>query len=94
MGALHNNAITLGIDLSKIQIIILSHGHYDHTDAACLIPDLFPDELVLWFNSTKGLVILTGCCHAGIRDTCEMLRMKIYLLLFPATVLAKKKRFG
>lgn len=163
MGAIHSNAIILGIDLSKIKSIILSHGHYDHTDALSSVllispttsvyashsifidhysmktgttrkiglseenkltlstmkpdqlhlfsgktdlldgkisllehipridpleipspllfsdassttADLFPDELVLWFNTTKGLVVLTGCCHAGIRNTCEMVK--------------------
>ena len=29
--SLANNARTLGINLSKIQTVVLSHGHYDHT---------------------------------------------------------------
>jgi 7,8-dihydropterin-6-yl-methyl-4-(beta-D-ribofuranosyl)aminobenzene 5'-phosphate synthase len=29
--ALHHNARILGIDLSKVTTVVLSHGHYDHT---------------------------------------------------------------
>lgn len=30
-GALKNNAHALGVDLSKTDMLVLSHGHYDHT---------------------------------------------------------------
>ena len=29
-------------------------------------PDVFADELAMSFNTTKGLVIVTGCSHSGI----------------------------
>jgi len=28
----------------------------------------------LWTNTTKGLVVLSGCCHAGFINTCEYVR--------------------
>lgn len=163
MGALFGNAVTAGVDLSRVTDVVLSHGHYDHTDALaaflarytdvrvhssagifrdhysmktgacrkislsdenrnalvelprnrfvpfsgtasiadglvglaegiplndplelpspllfadsrCRVPDSVPDELVLWMETEKGLVILTGCCHSGFVNTCECVR--------------------
>lgn len=162
-GALFDNAAAAGVDLSRVGDVVLSHGHYDHTDAlpeflaripgvhvhasagffrshyslrtgsprsiglsaesrsalaalpsgrfstfrgektiaggqvilsekiprfepletpspllfadeACSIPDAVPDELFFLADTTKGLVILTGCCHAGFINTCERAR--------------------
>ncbi len=36
--------------------------------------DLLEDDLALWFDSGDGLVILTGCCHAGVINTVEQIR--------------------
>ncbi|HNY16873.1 MAG TPA: MBL fold metallo-hydrolase [Treponemataceae bacterium] len=163
MGALFGNAALAGVDLSRVSEVVLSHGHYDHTDAlgaflekypaarvhastevfrdhyslrtgmcrkialsdgnrvmlsalpeerfltfgkaasifdgrihlagriprvsplespspllfensGCTIPDEVNDEIVLWTNTGYGLVILTGCCHAGFINTCEYVR--------------------
>lgn len=35
------------------------------------IIDPIGDELALWIEHEKGLVIVTGCCHAGFINTCE-----------------------
>jgi 7,8-dihydropterin-6-yl-methyl-4-(beta-D-ribofuranosyl)aminobenzene 5'-phosphate synthase len=32
-------------------------------------PDLIPDDLSLWIQTTAGLVVCLGCCHAGIINT-------------------------
>lgn len=163
MGAIFENADVAGIDLARVSDVVLSHGHYDHTDAlaaflekypaarvhassgifrehyslrtgtcrkialsdgnrvmlsalpqgqfcafekaasipgsrihlagriprvnpletpspllfedsACTIPDDVPDEIVLWTDLPDGLMILTGCCHAGFINTCEYVR--------------------
>lgn len=160
MGVLFDNASVSGVDLSLVSDIVLSHGHYDHTDAlasvlerypsarvhasgeafadhyslrtgacrnislsdknrgilsalpqgqfvmfgdtdviectrinlagripreyslespspllfadaSCTVPDEVTDEIVLWVDTPAGLVILTGCCHAGFVNTCE-----------------------
>lgn len=36
--------------------------------------DLLDDELALWFETTEGLLILTGCCHAGLLNTVAHIR--------------------
>lgn len=163
MGVLFENAPVAGIDFSQVGDVVLSHGHYDHTDAlslflqnhpsvrihassavfrehyslrtgscrkiglsdgnrillsalpegqfcafeketsiangrihlagriprvnpletpspllfddsACSVPDYVPDEIVLWTKTAAGIVILTGCCHAGFINTCEYVR--------------------
>ncbi len=162
-GVLFENAAAAGVDLSRVGVIALSHGHYDHTNALpgfiarypdvsvaasdqigrghwslstgkvrdialqsasrsaleslpvpqrllfsdrlslfdgqltlqtaiprrhplelpspvlfadreCTVPDTVPEETVLCFRASGGLVILTGCCHAGLINTCEAVR--------------------
>lgn len=34
-------------------------------------PDPISDDLALWFKTTKGIVVVTGCCHSGIVNTLE-----------------------
>ena len=36
--------------------------------------DLINDDLSLWFETTEGLVILTGCCHSGLINTVGYIR--------------------
>lgn len=43
-------------------------------DAGCSVPDAVPDELFLVVDTPRGLAILTGCCHAGLINTCERAR--------------------
>jgi 7,8-dihydropterin-6-yl-methyl-4-(beta-D-ribofuranosyl)aminobenzene 5'-phosphate synthase len=34
-------------------------------------PDTIYDDISLWFETSQGLVILTGCCHSGIMNTVQ-----------------------
>jgi 7,8-dihydropterin-6-yl-methyl-4-(beta-D-ribofuranosyl)aminobenzene 5'-phosphate synthase len=39
--------------------------------SGALSPDLIPEETALMINTRSGLVIVTGCAHAGITNTIE-----------------------
>lgn len=45
-----------------------------YLDANKAQPDLINDDLSLWFETTDGLVILTGCCHSGLINTISHIR--------------------
>ena len=36
--------------------------------------DLIEDDQSMWFETEKGLLILLGCCHAGLVNTVEYIR--------------------
>lgn len=161
--ALLKNAAAAGVDLAKIQDLVISHGHYDHTGAVVpfiktgnhkriyahsnvftrrysgsgwlrreigadftagdlaslgaeviftdefceispgifvtgsvprqtefedvggdfwthsagnLVPDDLPDDMALIINHPLGLIIISGCAHAGIINTIEYARLK------------------
>jgi 7,8-dihydropterin-6-yl-methyl-4-(beta-D-ribofuranosyl)aminobenzene 5'-phosphate synthase len=38
--------------------------------------DLVPDDQSLVINTAKGLLLLLGCCHAGVANTLELAREK------------------
>ncbi|VGO19948.1 MBL fold metallo-hydrolase [Pontiella sulfatireligans] len=43
-------------------------------DAEGRVPDHIEDDLALWIKTPRGLVILTGCCHAGLINTVEQIK--------------------
>lgn len=161
-GAFLENAGKLGIDLATADVVVLSHGHYDHTgglaaalslarlakvylhpsalgakysfhrgaarmigmpegsraalsnlpeerrfyarqaseivrglgltgqiprtsgfedvagpfylDGAGTVPDGLEDDLAMWIDTPKGLVVMTGCAHAGLVNTLGHVR--------------------
>ena len=34
-------------------------------------PDPIDDDMALWIRTKKGLVVVTGCCHAGVVNTLD-----------------------
>jgi len=51
-GTLFANAETLGVDLTRPELLVLSHGHYDHTGGLPGLLRINPE--------------LTVCCHPGV----------------------------
>jgi 7,8-dihydropterin-6-yl-methyl-4-(beta-D-ribofuranosyl)aminobenzene 5'-phosphate synthase len=37
-------------------------------------PDRLEDDLALWIKTDRGLVIITGCCHAGLINSVDHIR--------------------
>ncbi|MDT8390660.1 MAG: MBL fold metallo-hydrolase [Lentisphaeria bacterium] len=38
-------------------------------DKQCRRPDMIEDDLSLWVETPTGLVVILGCCHAGVINT-------------------------
>ncbi len=45
-----------------------SRGHLVARDGK-LIPDPYADDMSLVLETTQGIILLCGCCHAGLRNT-------------------------
>ncbi len=58
--ALMPNAASLGVDLSRANMLVLSHGHFDHTGGVAGVLRLAPDIQIY--------------CHTGILDTRYSIR--------------------
>lgn len=43
-------------------------------DPEGLHPDPIRDDMAMWIETGRGLVILTGCCHSGLINTVEHIR--------------------
>lgn len=48
------NAKMLGIDLTKVDTVIISHGHYDHTGGILAFADLNPNAKIYIQKSAQG----------------------------------------
>jgi 7,8-dihydropterin-6-yl-methyl-4-(beta-D-ribofuranosyl)aminobenzene 5'-phosphate synthase len=42
-----------------------------------LVPDRFEDELSLLLRGTRGWVVVTGCCHRGLKNTLRAARFLV-----------------
>ena len=42
-----------------------------YLDPAGNRPDPIDDDMALWIRTQKGLVVVTGCCHAGLVNTLD-----------------------
>lgn len=39
-----------------------------------ICPDSIKDDLALWIRTTKGLIVVVGCCHAGLVNTLDYIQ--------------------
>lgn len=45
-----------------------------YLDEACREPDPLRDDQALWIETSRGLIVVLGCCHAGVVNTLEYVR--------------------
>ncbi|HBE73577.1 MAG TPA: MBL fold metallo-hydrolase [candidate division Zixibacteria bacterium] len=45
-----------------------------YLDGAGTLPDGLEDDLAMWIDTPKGLVVMTGCAHAGLVNTLGHVR--------------------
>ena len=45
-----------------------------YSDLKCRCADLIEDDIALWLQTDRGLVVCVGCCHAGIANTLNHIR--------------------
>ncbi|MFA5424093.1 MAG: MBL fold metallo-hydrolase [Phycisphaerae bacterium] len=80
--AIIKNAQKLGIDLSKTNVIVLSHGHYDHTGGLSGVLDfarnaqvyLHSDALEAKYGCKDGMSRYIGMCRESKQRLSEMLK--------------------
>ncbi|MGM0600106.1 MAG: MBL fold metallo-hydrolase [Candidatus Rifleibacteriota bacterium] len=49
---------------------------YFFLDEQAIVHDPIKDDLSLWLDTSQGLVILCGCCHAGLINTIKTIRQR------------------
>lgn len=88
-----HNADIMGVDLSRIDRIILSHGHYDHTGGLVPLLRKMKKEIVviahpdIWsdkYTSRRGQVRFIGIPHR--REELESLGAKFNLVTEPTRI--------
>ena len=61
-----HNARALGVDLSQVDSIVLSHGHYDHTGGLCHLLEALPRKPQV-FAHPDVFLNRYGCYEEGMR---------------------------
>lgn len=66
-------------DLLMVTDIPRSRGNFESPDPFFLdpggqVPDLLPDDSALVWLAPAGPVLVLGCCHSGLRNTCLAIR--------------------
>src|SRR5699024_564782 len=64
-GALADNAAALGLDLSRVDTVVLSHGHYDHAGGLWRLVELAPHAQI-YMQRGAGRDFYHGDRYIGI----------------------------
>jgi len=58
---------------------------YFYTDSSCSKPDMFADDQAVYIETSRGLLVVLGCTHSGLKSTlCHISRLtgeKIYAVI-------------
>jgi 7,8-dihydropterin-6-yl-methyl-4-(beta-D-ribofuranosyl)aminobenzene 5'-phosphate synthase len=55
-------------------------------DAECRKPDMLPDDQAVWVETSKGIVVLLGCAHAGMVNTLDYIASLLGASRFHAVI--------
>ena len=73
--AFMKNAELLGIDLSQVDTVILSHGHYDHSGGIIPFTRLNPDTSAKTGSATSASTGTFWTCPGSLRSRAPRRRM-------------------
>ncbi|GAU08951.1 MBL fold metallo-hydrolase [Desulfoplanes formicivorans] len=70
------NRMELAPGLTMYTNITRQPGHYEpiqgfYLDQEATQPDTIPDDACLVLESPNGPILVLGCCHSGLANTCE-----------------------
>lgn len=65
---------TIGQITTRIEFEGRSPHHYIQADGGGWVPDPYLDDMALVLKTSAGLVVVCGCCHAGLINTLTHLR--------------------
>ena len=55
-------------------------------DPECRKPDILPDDQAVWVETSKGIVVLLGCAHAGVVNTLDYIASLLGTSRFHAVI--------
>ena len=76
---LTSEPVALCEDISTTGFIARHHSFEDtggpfYLDTGQLHPDIIPDDQAIWIKREQGIVVILGCCHAGLINTLEQIQ--------------------
>ena len=57
-----------------------------YLDTECTKPDTVPDDAALVLETPNGPVLILGCCHSGLKNTCDHIAAHLHIDHFHALI--------